>query len=110
MIQKMSSTLGTFVLNIGEQCTQYCGQLSLTFSTFFQTGISTVCLLVRMPFITVIVIFLIILQMLLYVYEYVRARELLIIYDMMSAEEQRLIQSTITRRSNHMDKTNKVRH
>ena len=54
--------------------------------------------------------FLIILQMLLYVYEYVRARELLIIYDMMSAEGQRLIQSTITRRSNHMDKTNKVRH
>ena len=58
--------------------------------------------------------FLIILQMLLYVYEYVRARELLIelliIYDMMSAEGQRLIQSTITRRSDHMDKTNKVRH
>ena len=50
--------------------------------------------------------------MLLYVYEYVRvrARELLIIYDMMSAEGQRLTQSTITRRSNHMDKTNKVRH
>ena len=48
--------------------------------------------------------------MLLYVYEYVRARELLIIYDMMSAEEQRLIQSTTTRRSNHIDKTNKVRH
>ena len=34
MIQKMSSTLGTFVLNIGEQYTQCWGQLSSMFGTF----------------------------------------------------------------------------
>ena len=110
MIQKMYSTLGTFVLNIGEQCTQYCGQLSLTFSTFFSNRHFNCLFACSHAFYNSNSYFLIILQMLLYVYEYVRARELLIIYDMMSVEGQRLIQSTITRRSNHMDKTNKVRH
>ena len=38
--------LGTFVLNVGEQCTEYWGQMYLTFRTFFKTRISCVYLLV----------------------------------------------------------------
>ena len=34
-VKKMSQTLGTFVLNVGDECTEYSGQLSPMFGTFF---------------------------------------------------------------------------
>lgn len=33
--KKMSQVLGTFVLNIGDKCTEHSGQMSPTFRTFF---------------------------------------------------------------------------
>ena len=41
-IKKMSSILGTFILNVGAQYPQYWGQLYSTLGTFFSIGILNV--------------------------------------------------------------------
>ena len=50
LVKKMSQMLGTYVLNIGDECTERLGQMSTMFGTFFRHRFSSIYLMVHILF------------------------------------------------------------